>query len=122
MVSKVHQAFSCITCDSSSPSPNSELFWNILFCSLLTIQAVRVPISGTGSHQHRKVRRAKISGMESGWKGREREMLEAFKESKTATLTGWGDVCNTHTSPRLQQGWKGQAKLRAFCSKLLQVS
>ena len=47
VVSKVHQAFSCITCDSSSPSPNSELFWNILFCSLLMIQAVGVPISGT---------------------------------------------------------------------------
>ena len=78
MVSKVHQAFSCFTCDSSSPSPDPELFWTILFCSLLTIQAVGVPTSGTGSPQHRKVGRAKISGMESGWKGRELGMLEAL--------------------------------------------
>lgn len=57
----VGQAASCIVCDSSLPSPHSELFWYIPFCSFLMIQLT----SGTGGPQHRKGGKAKkINGME----------------------------------------------------------
>ena len=128
MVSKVHQASYCFTCDSSSPSPDSELFWTSHLLSLNN------PGSGSPHIRHWKSPTQKSRESPDQWHGVRLERQRAgnagsshlskllSKAKQPAWQAGGRDICNTHTSRVCSRAGKDRPNCAPFCTKLLQVS